>query len=246
MDGWENGPPIYQQLADRLRRQIESGELRPGDSLPPARVLMTDYEVASSTVQKALRVLTAAGLIEPDAGKRSLKVRDTTRKISRSGDFVSPMREGQKLPHSPSTPVVVSEVVPPDDVAEMLALDVDEPAVCRSRTMLDDGKAVEITASYIPKRIADGTPLAGPGKLVGAMPSALKRLGFPPRSPAREWVDARMPTADEARVLQIPAGVPVFRLLRLTRTDGDVPVEVLEMILPGHRYRLEYDLPIHE
>lgn len=243
---WENGTPIYQQLTNRLRSRIESGEFGAGGSLPPARALMAEYEVASSTVQKALRALTAGGLIEPDAGKRSLKVRDTTRKISRSADFVSPVPDGQKPPHGDSTPVVVSEVVPSDDVAELLGLDVDETVVCRSRTMLDEGKTVEISSSYIPKGVADGTPFAAPGRLPGAMPTALKRLGYPPRSPAREWVDTRMPTAEEARVLQIPAGVPVFRLLRLTKTDGDRPVEVQEMILPGHRYRLEYDLPIHE
>lgn len=246
MTEWVGGAPIYQQLADLLRSQMESGVLRPGDALPPARVLMVEHGVASSTVQKALRSLTAAGLIEPSANGRSMKVRDTTRLISRSADFVSPVADGQKPPHGKSTPVVVSEEVPSDDVAEMLRLDVDEPAVCRRRNMLEGGQVTEITASYIPKRVADGTPLATGGKLPGAMPAALKRLGYPPRSPAREWVDVRMPTAEESRILQIPPGVPVFRMLRLTKTDGDVPVEVLEMILPGHKYRLEYDLPIHE
>lgn len=247
MVAWETGPPIYQQLADLLRGQIETGILRPGDALPPARTLMADYDLASSTVQKALRTLTAAGLIEADPGKRSLRVRDTTRRLSRSADFVSPVPSGQKTPHGSSTPVVVSEVVPPDEVAELLGLDVNEPAVCRRRDMLDEnGRRIEITASYVPKRVADGTPLATGGKLPGAMPTALKRLGFPPRSPAREWVDVRMPTAEEARALQMPPGVPVFRMLRLTKTDNDMPVEVLEMILPGHTYRLEYDLPIHE
>ncbi len=74
----------------------------------------------------------------------------------------------------------------------------------------------------------------------------LKRLGYPPRSPAIEWVDVRMPTSDEARLLQLPSGVPVFCILRLTKTEGDRPIEVTEMVLPGHKYRMEYRLPIHE
>lgn len=242
---WGSGPPIYQQLADLLRTRIESGELRPGDPMPPVRTLMEDFDVASSTVQKALRALTAAGLIEP-SGKQ-LKVRDTTRTISRSGDYVSPVPPGEKTPHGPSTTVVVSEIVPPAEIAELLGLEMDEPAVCRNRNELDaNGRVVEITASYIPKSIADGTELATAAKLRGAVPTALKRLGYPPRTPALEWVDTRMPTAEEARVLQMPPGVPVFRILRLTKTDGDRPAEALELILPGHKYRMEYKLPIHE
>lgn len=246
MSEWEGNTSIYQQLADRLRTQIESGELRPGDSLPSVRALMDEFGVASSTVQKALRALTAAGLIEPTPGKQQARVRDTSRQISRSQNFVSPVPDGGKTPHGQSTPVVVSEVVPAREIADLLGVDASELVVRRGRNMIDDGKIVEITASYIPKPIADGTPLATGTKLGGAMPTALKRLGYPPRTPAREWVDTRMPTAEEARILQMPDSVPVFRMLRLTKTDGGRPVEVLEMILPGHRYRLEYDLPIHE
>lgn len=247
MTEWETGTPIYQQLADRLRVQIESGEMSPGTTLPTVRALMDEHRVASSTVQKALRALTAAGLIEPIPGRQGPKVRDTTRMISRSEDYVSPTAQGAKTPHGPTAGVVVSEVVPSDEIADLLGLEVDEPAVCRSRNSLDGkGRTVQITASYIPKSIADGTELALPAKVVGATPTALKRLGFPPRTPALEWVDVRMPTADEARVLQMPPGVPVFRILRLTKTDGGVPIEVLEMILPGHKYRMEYRLQIHE
>lgn len=247
MTTWESGPPIYQQLADLLRAQIESGKFPPGSSLPAVRTLMDTHGVASSTVQKALRALTAAGLIEPAPGRQGPRVRDTTRKISRSGDYVSPVPQGAKTPHGPTTPVVVSEVVPSAEIAALLHLEAGEAVVRRSRDEQDEnGRTVEITASYVPKLIADGTELALPAKLKGAMPTALKRLGYPPRSPALEWVDVRMPSAEEARILQMPPGVPVFRILRLTKTDGDVPIEVTEMILPGHKYRMEYKLPIHE
>lgn len=237
---------MYQQVAARLRARIESGELRPGETLPAVRALMQEYGVAGSTVQKALRAMQAEGLLE-STPRKGLTVRDTTRLISRSAEFVSPVPEGGKTPHGRSTSVEVSEVVASADVTALLGVDAGEPVVRRGRMMLDDeGQIVEITASYFPKSIADGTPLATGSKLGGATPTALKRLGYPPRSPAREWVDARMPTAEEARILRMPPGAPVFRMLRLTKTDGGKPVEVLEMILPGHLYRLEYDLPIHE
>lgn len=246
MSEWESGTPVYRQLASRLRARIKSGGLAPGDEFPAVRALMAEFDVASSTAQKAIRDLMAAGLIEQFPGKQGLRVRDTTRTISRSGDYVSPVSEGAKTPHGPTTPVIVSEVVPPDEIAQLLGLDVDEPAVRRARDSVENGRVVQLTASYIPKSIADGTPLATASKVKGATMTELKRLGYPPRSPAVEWVDVRMPTADEARLLQLPSGVPVFYILRLTKTDGDRPIEVTEMVLPGHKYRMEYHLPIHE
>jgi GntR family transcriptional regulator len=81
--------------------------------------------------------------------------------------------------------------------------------------------------------------------LRGAVPAALRRAGYPPRT-AREWVTARMPAAEEAKILRITAGVPVLRTLRLTCTDLDVPVEVLEIIFSADIYELEYELQIHE
>ena len=246
MSEWESGTPIYQQLADRLRAQIKSGDLSPGDEFPAVRVLMEQFNVASSTAQKALRALMAAGLLEQFPGKQGLRVRDTTRTISRSGDYVSPVPDGQKTPHGPTTPVIVSEVVPPEEIAQLLGLKVDEPAVRRARDSVENGRIVQLTASYIPKSIADGTPLATATKVRGGTITELKRLGYPPRSPAIEWVDVRMPTAEEARLLQLPSGVPVLCILRLTKTDGDKPIEATEMVLPGHKYRMEYHLPIHE
>lgn len=37
-------PPIYGQISDSIRAQIESGELLPGDRLPPIRELSRDYD----------------------------------------------------------------------------------------------------------------------------------------------------------------------------------------------------------
>ena len=49
------------QLAAILRRQIESGEIT--DRLPSITELTREHDVAPNTVQRALRVLKAEGLI---------------------------------------------------------------------------------------------------------------------------------------------------------------------------------------
>jgi GntR family transcriptional regulator len=61
--------PVFRQLADLLRAQIESGELEPGRPLPSVRQLVQRYEVADGTVKKAIGVLRDAGLVVSVQGK---------------------------------------------------------------------------------------------------------------------------------------------------------------------------------
>lgn len=48
-------PPPYVQAADELRRQINSGELEPGEKLPTSRELQQTFGIVSATAQNALR-----------------------------------------------------------------------------------------------------------------------------------------------------------------------------------------------
>ena len=60
--------PLYRQLADLLRGQIESGELPPGRPIPSKRTLRERFNVAGQTVDKATGLLKAEGLIRTTPG----------------------------------------------------------------------------------------------------------------------------------------------------------------------------------
>jgi GntR family transcriptional repressor for pyruvate dehydrogenase complex len=60
--------PAYQTLADEIRAQITSGELRPGDRLPTEPELGQRTGVSRSTVREALRQLASQHLIVTTRG----------------------------------------------------------------------------------------------------------------------------------------------------------------------------------
>jgi GntR family transcriptional regulator, transcriptional repressor for pyruvate dehydrogenase complex len=60
--------PAYQVLADALRAQILTGELRAGRKLPIEPELSLQYGVSRSTVREALRVLASQNLITTTRG----------------------------------------------------------------------------------------------------------------------------------------------------------------------------------
>ncbi|WP_033338375.1 winged helix-turn-helix domain-containing protein [Catenuloplanes japonicus] len=61
--------PNYERVAADIRRQIEAGELKPGDELPSTRKLQEHYGVGNNAVYMAVTLLTREGLIEGHQGK---------------------------------------------------------------------------------------------------------------------------------------------------------------------------------
>ena len=52
----------FERVAEQLREQIKSGQLRPGDRLPSGRDLAQQHGVALATAQSALRRLRDEGV----------------------------------------------------------------------------------------------------------------------------------------------------------------------------------------
>jgi GntR family transcriptional regulator len=54
----------YRQLAEILRARIESGQYRPGERIPTESELVEEFELARSTVRRAVGVLREDGLVQ--------------------------------------------------------------------------------------------------------------------------------------------------------------------------------------
>ncbi|WP_323771791.1 transcriptional regulator NanR [Antarctobacter sp.] len=62
---------LSEQVLDRLRDMIRSGELRPGDYMPSERALMAQFSVGRPAVREALQAMHTQGLITISHGERS-------------------------------------------------------------------------------------------------------------------------------------------------------------------------------
>ena len=61
--------PMYRQIAEDLRAQIESGELEPGQQLRTELELRERYNASRNTVRDAIKWLTNLGLVETKPGQ---------------------------------------------------------------------------------------------------------------------------------------------------------------------------------
>lgn len=87
--------PLYRQIAEDLRDQIESGRLAPGTQLPTEDDFRTQYGASRNTIREAIKSLVTRGLVETRPGQ---------------GTFVTVQRE----------PVVVNLGATADDGAAAL------------------------------------------------------------------------------------------------------------------------------
>jgi 2-aminoadipate transaminase len=84
-----HGAPVYRQLAEHIRAQIQAGDLSEGERLPPIRSLAEDLQLNRDTVASAYEALAGEGLIDSVVGRGTF-VR------SRSGS--EPLALSQPLP----------------------------------------------------------------------------------------------------------------------------------------------------
>ena len=102
------GKSKYQRIADDLRAKISRGEYPPGSQLPTKAELMTQYQVAVNTVERAIDELRKAGLVETLQG---------------AGMFVC---EPPVTGHSPEYTALMEHLAGIDDQVKQLADRVDE------------------------------------------------------------------------------------------------------------------------
>lgn len=248
--GSSNAPstPVYLRIADELRAAILEGRLADGDRLPGENTLMQTYGVARMTARQALAVLRNEGLAVSRKGS-GIFVRLFKPVYRKSPARLSHERWGRGLDiqgtESPSRQrsvdqVKVGPVPAPPHISDAFGIEANELVICRSRRYSIDNKPVQLAVSYIPIEIAQGTPITEVDTGPGGTYARLADLGYEPVA-FLERLFARMPTPDDAKRLDLPAGTPILVVTRYARTTEGRIVEVNDITLDASIYVLEYE-----
>jgi GntR family transcriptional regulator len=238
----------YQQVADDLREAIQRGEYAPGSALPSQTELARKYGLNQTSINRAIAVLRAAGLVRVEHGrgafvqevptvKRVRRIDKDYRTSPGGSSYAEEMRQAGLSPRV--EPADARVVLPPPEIAEALSLDEAEKTLMRRRRMYTDDAPVQLATSYIPMSAAGSADLATPDTGPSGMYARLAERGF---GPVRftEDIEIRTPTPEEARFLRIPEGQPVFEVLRTAFDAHDRPVEACANVLAALQWKLTY------
>lgn len=74
--------PLYKQLEDQLKEEIDTGKRKAGSRLPTENELSTTYNVSRVTVRKALAGLSELGYLNRKSGKGTFVAEKESSEIS--------------------------------------------------------------------------------------------------------------------------------------------------------------------
>lgn len=253
--------PVYQQVADELRRRILGGEVESGAKLPSESELIGEFEISRTTARLAYGVLRTEGLIVTRRGFGAfVRDRPPARRIAadRYRQAAAAAKQGQQETAFTRDQQIswsdyrldkeFNEVAAPPDVAELLEVPPGTPLLARRFVFYSQGFPEQISMSYYPMSLVAGTPVADAANepWPGGNIAQLASLGVQVTR-VEESVGARMPTPDETRTLRIPPGVPVLTITRrmLAGPDKRQPVEAaVNITVPADRAVLDYVIDI--
>ncbi|MEU7134320.1 GntR family transcriptional regulator [Streptomyces sp. NPDC046261] len=251
--------PVYLRIADDLRQRIDEGDLAVGDRIPSRSELKRAYEASDQTVDRAVRVLKAAGYAQGQFG-RGVFVTDraplgTLLRSTGAVDspFAAKIRGYGGADHPASLAArdtaltweaSSSETPAPAAVAARLGIATGEPVLCTQYEYLANRHPVQLATSWEPLTITEGTDVALPERGPYARRGVRGRLAAIGIRVvrARELVGSRPATTPEAEALGCTAGQCVTVVER-THFDGDDrAVETSDIIVRADRWRLEYTI----
>ena len=240
-----------EQIASDLRARIEQGEYPPGGRLPSEDDLASRYHVNRRTINSAVLLLRAEGIVRTERGRgtvvteipaitRHAMTRYTQQARERTGGRGAFDSEIRAMGLEPRTDVEVSTVPAPAEVAEGLRMEPGQQVVVRKRRMYADGVPVQLAISYIPADIAAGTRIAEPDTGPGGVISRFAELGHA-QARITETVRWRPPRAEEREFLRLDKGQAVAEIWHTGWTADGRPVEVCVHVVPAWQWRLSYE-----
>jgi DNA-binding GntR family transcriptional regulator len=244
----------YGQIADLLREEILAGEYEPTDDnprrneLPGAAELGAKYGVSDKTAGRAVQQLIAEGLVASRPGLRPIVVPrrqradrwPMNRRYARAREarglvFGGDMQGREVDKRTTST----GRVPAPDDVAVLLRIDAGQEVWARARQLLIDGRVAELSVSYFPLDLAEGTNLTTSGPFPpGGVVAALESLGHRIVRTANE-ARARLASEDELRAFGVDDDLAplesriVIEIIHATYGMQDEPLEVVVSVRPA-------------
>jgi GntR family transcriptional regulator len=219
----QSSAPLWAQFRDVLRERILGGTLAVGTRLPTEAEFGDQFGISRIVVREALADLVRAGLIYKIRGQGAFVAAR-----ERDEDFVSTVlgfsdemaRKGRTV----RTQVLRQELrEATDEEARALALPPGGQVVALRRLRSVDGELQLLVATAIPAELAPGLHRA---KLENrSLYDVLRRQYGQRIVKAERWIDAVLPDAETARLLQVDGHEPLLRIESLAFNAGGKPVE---------------------
>jgi GntR family transcriptional regulator len=240
--------PMYRQIAEDLRGQIESGELEAGQQLRTELELRDHYGASRNTIRDAIRWLMNLGLVETRPGQGTFVVEKidplvttlTSDPAASGVEGVSYLSEVSERDREPSvSPLQVEIQEASEAVAGGLGIAQGTEVISRHEKRFIDRTPWSMQTSYYPVAFADhGAERLRSARNIGegtvqylAETLHIKQVGY------RHWITVRAPNPTEADFFKMPPDgrVQMFEVFTIAFDGNGQPMRLTVTVYPADR-----------
>jgi GntR family transcriptional regulator len=243
--------PMYQQIADDIRRQIEDGTLERGGKLPTELELREKYDASRNTVRDALGRLAELHLVETTPGKGTFVtkaiepfVTDLSPQTGDGGEegqtYPTMVKEQNRLGRADQPSVAPLEC--PPDIALLLDIGENEEVIRRGQNRYIDGELWSVQTSYYPRKWCDEKGADLLLKAADIPAGTIRYLSSLGLKEARyeDWIIARPAKDDEPQRFGVPHNAAMFLIYRTGYAEDNTPIRVTVTLYPADRNQFKY------
>jgi len=246
--------PMYQQIAEDLRAQIESGVLAPGAQLPTELELRDQYDSSRNTIRDAIKRLTSQGLVETRPGQGTFVTRSVDPFVTvLSGDpkksgsiegsitYLSEVNKSHRDPNVTKPRVEIQ--VPSAEIRRRLRVQPSTQVVSRHESRYIDGIPWSLQTSFYPMDfitkgatsllMAEDIEKGAVAYLADTI--GIRQVGY------RDWITARVPDANEQAFFGLAHDATVFEIFRTGFDQTGTPLRVTVTVWPADRNQFIVD-----
>lgn len=230
--------PVYKQLREMLRSQIETGQLAVGTTLAPEIELAETFGVSRSTMRSAILGLVEDGLLKRKPGAGTVVIRS---RPEEHRSYFRGLTEDLKQRGIVSTVTVLNKEItaPSSAVAAQLRLSRGEKVLKLSRLRKIAGVPLVLTYAYVPDWVGIGLD-ADFSRPLYKLIERSDRLHI---TYGEDILGALAADASKAAALEVEPGTPVLTVRRTTFVEHDRPVEYVKAYLRSDLYEYHVVLP---
>ncbi|MGX9290460.1 GntR family transcriptional regulator [Bacillus sp. A015] len=226
--------PMYHQIMENLKKQIEDGTLAPDTLIPSEREYAERFDISRMTVRQALSNLVNEGYLYRQKGKGTFVSRKKFEQpLQGLTSFTEDMR--QRGLKASSQLVDFKKTACPEHLLPVLQLSNSDAVYELKRIRLANDEPMAIETSYIPETFAGDLTKE---HLTGSLYEYIENHTGLAIGLAKQELEANVASEQEAHVLSISTGSPVLSIARTTYFQNDLPFEYVLSVYRGDRYKL--------
>ena len=223
--------PVYIQIHNQIKKDIEAGVWSVGDRIPSERELALEFNVSRMTLRQAVQTLVEEGILERQVGAGTFVARKKVQeKMTGVTSFTELMEEQGKKPSSRTVSYLVT--TPSLSETERLKLKDDEKVLRMERIRYADEVPICFEVATLPySLVKDYERSQITTSLYRTLEESGREIGH-----AQQSVSAQVASERIAEYLNIKRGSAILRLRQITELGDGTPFEYVRTQYAGDKF----------